>query len=199
MAPQRLIVGISGATGIVYGVRLLELLRDTPIETHLVVSRAGDMTRAYETDLSARALRDLADVVYGIQDVGAAISSGSFQTLGMVVAPCSVKTVAEIACGLGQSLLTRAADVTLKERRRLVLLVREAPLSLIHLRNMTAVTEAGGVIMPPVPAFYTKPRDLDDMVTHTVCRTLDLFGIDVGRLERWGEDITMRDAVKTQA
>lgn len=199
MAPQRLIVGISGATGIVYGVRLLELLRDTPIETHLVVSRAGDMTRAYETNLSARALRDLADVVYGIQDVGAAISSGSFQTLGMVVAPCSVKTVAEIACGLGQSLLTRAADVTLKERRRLVLLVREAPLSLIHLRNMTAVTEAGGVIMPPVPAFYTKPRDLDDMVTHTVCRTLDLFGIDVGRLERWGEDITMRDAVKTQA
>ncbi|MBM4200107.1 MAG: UbiX family flavin prenyltransferase [Gammaproteobacteria bacterium] len=192
--PQRLVVGITGATGIIFGVRLLELLRDTPIETHLIVSKAADRTRAHELALSARDLRALAGVDYAINDVGAALASGSFRTLGMIIAPCSVKTLAEIASGVSSSLLTRAADVTLKERRRLVLMVRETPLSAIHLRNMLTVTEAGAIVMPPVPALYTLPKSLDDMVTHTVCRALDLFDIDVGRLQRWGEDIDVRAA-----
>lgn len=187
--PKRLIVGITGATGILYGVRLLELLRGTDVETHLVVSRAGDMTRAHELNLSAQQMRELASVSYPINDVGAALSSGSFQTLGMVVAPCSVRTLAELASGVTTSLLTRAADVVLKERRRLVLLVRETPLHAIHLRNMLAVTEAGAIVMPPVPAFYTLPKSIDEMVTNTVCRVLDLFDIDTGKLPRWGEDI----------
>jgi 4-hydroxy-3-polyprenylbenzoate decarboxylase len=192
-APRRLIVGISGATGIVYGVRLLELLREAEgIETHLVVSRAGDLTRAHELDLSAKALRELADVSYPVTDIGAAIASGSFRTLGMIVAPCSVRTLAEIATGTTTSLLTRAADVALKERRRLVLMVRETPLHAIHLRNMLAATEAGAVIMPPVPAFYDRPRSLDAVVTATALRALDLFDIDLGRLRRWGEDIPTR-------
>lgn len=190
--PKRLVVGISGATGIVYGVRLLQMLQQTDIETHLVVSKAGDMTRAYETDISLKALRELADVAYNINDVGAAISSGSFRTMGMVIVPCSVKTVAEVANGLGQNLLSRAADVVLKERRRLVMVVRETPLSLIHLKNMVSVTEAGGIIMPPVPAFYTQPETLDDVVDHTVGRLLDLFDIDTQHMKRWGEDLTMR-------
>ncbi len=188
---KRLIVGITGATGIIYGVRLLELLRDTDFETHLVVSRAGDMTRAHELDLSAQQLRELASVYYPINDVGAALSSGSFQTLGMVIAPCSVRTLAELASGVTTSLLTRAADVVLKERRRLVLLVRETPLHAIHLRNMLAVTEAGAIVMPPVPAFYTLPKSIDELVTNTVCRVLDLFDIDVGKLQRWGEDLEL--------
>lgn len=192
MAPRRLILGISGATGIIYGMRMLQLLRETDIETHLVVSNAADMTRAYETEWSFQELRESADVVYNMKDVGAAISSGSFHTMGMIIAPCSVKTVAEVASGLGQSLLSRAADVVLKERRRLVMLVRETPLSLIHLRNMVTVTEAGGIIMPPVPAFYIKPQSLEDIVEHTVCRTLDLFGIELGRIQRWGEDLGTR-------
>lgn len=189
--PKRLIVGITGATGIIYGVRLLELLRDTDIETHLVVSRAGDMTRAHELDLSAQQLRELASVSYPINDVGAALSSGSFRTLGMVIAPCSVRTLAEVASGVTTSLLTRAADVVLKERRRLVLLVRETPLHAIHLRNMLAVTEAGAIVMPPVPAFYTLPKSVDELVTNTACRVLDLFDIDVGKLQRWGEDFAL--------
>jgi flavin prenyltransferase len=191
---RRLIVGITGATGIVYGVRLLELLRDTEVETHLVVSRAGDLTRAHELAISARELRELATVHYPIGDVGAALSSGSFQTLGMVIAPCSVRTLAELASGVTTSLLTRAADVVLKERRRLVLLVRETPLHAIHLRNMLRVTEAGAIVMPPVPAFYTLPQTIDEMVTTTVCRVLDLFEIDVGRQKRWGEDIDLTTA-----
>ncbi|MEK0084396.1 UbiX family flavin prenyltransferase [Benzoatithermus flavus] len=192
-APRRLIVGISGATGVVYGVRLLELLREAPdVETHLVVSRAADITRAHELDLSAKELRALADVSYPITDIGAAIASGSFRTLGMIVAPCSVRTLAEIATGATTNLLTRAADVVLKERRRLVLMVRETPLHAIHLKNMLAVTEAGAVVMPPVPAFYSRPRSLDEMVTSTVLRALDLFDIDLGRLRRWGEDIATR-------
>ncbi len=186
---KRLIIGITGATGIIYGVRLLELLRDTDIQTHLIVSRAGDMTRAQELDISAQQLRQLATVSYPINDVGAALSSGSFRTFGMVIAPCSVRTLAELANGVTTSLLTRAADVVLKERRRLVLLVRETPLHAIHLRNMLTVTEAGAIVMPPVPAFYTLPKSIDEMVTNTVCRVLDLFDIDVGRLQRWGEDI----------
>lgn len=189
--PKRLIVGITGATGIVYGVRLLELLRETGIESHLVVSRAGDLTRAHELDLTAKQLRALASVHYGINDVGAALSSGSFQTLGMIIAPCSVRTLAELASGVTTSLLTRAADVVLKERRRLLLLVRETPLHAIHLRNMLTVTEAGAIVMPPVPAFYTLPQSIDEMVTTTVCRALDLFGLDVGSQKRWGEDIDL--------
>jgi len=188
---KRLIVGISGATGIIYGVRLLQLLRQTDVESHLVVSRAGDMTRSHEVALDAQQLRELADVSYPIGDVGAAISSGSFRTLGMVVIPCSVRTLAEIATGVTSSLLTRAADVVLKERRRLVLMVREAPLNLIHLRNMVSVTEAGGIIFPPVPAFYTMPSSVDELVTATAARVLDLFDIEVDELQRWGEDIDM--------
>ena len=189
MASRRLIVGISGATGIVYGVRLLEWLRPTGVETHLVVSRAADLTRAQETALGARELRALADVSYEVDDLGAAISSGSFPTLGMVVIPCSVKSLAEIATGVTSTLLTRAADVVLKQRRRLVLVVRETPLHAGHLRNMLAATEAGAVVMPPVPAFYTLPKTVDDIVDDTVGRVLDLFDVAVGRVKRWGEDI----------
>lgn len=187
--PKRLIVGISGATGIVYGVRLLELLKEADVETHLVVSRAADLTRAHELGLSASALRNLASVSYGANDVGAALASGSFRTSGMVILPCSMRTLAEIATGVTSTLLTRAADVVLKERRRLVLLVRETPLHAIHLRNMLTVTECGAIVMPPVPAFYTQPQTIDDMVTDTVCRVLDLFDIDVQQTKRWGEDI----------
>jgi flavin prenyltransferase len=174
-----LVIGISGATGVVYGVRALELLREAGIPTHLVVSRAGGMTRAHESELSAQRLRDLADVYHPIGDLGASIASGSFRTLGMLVAPCTVNTLAEIANGISGNLLTRAADVTLKERRPLVLMVRETPLTAIHLRNMQHVTEAGGIIAPPVPAFYTAPSSLDDVVTQSVARALDLFGLDL--------------------
>lgn len=197
--PKRLIIGITGATGIVYGVRLLELLRDTEVETHLIVSRAGDLTRAHELSISAQQLRELATVHYPINDVGAALSSGSFQTLGMVIAPCSVRTLAELASGVTTSLLTRAADVVLKERRRLVLLVRETPLHAIHLRNMLTVTEAGAIVMPPLPAFYTLPQTIDEMVTTTVCRVLDLLDIEVGQQKRWGEDIDLTTTHRTES
>lgn len=190
--PRRLIVGISGASGIIYGVRLLELLRETEIETHLVISRAGEMTRAHETPVSAAELRALARHHYADADVGAAISSGSFRTLGMVIIPCSMRSLAEVASGVTTSLLTRAADVVLKERRRLVLVVRESPLNAIHLRNMLTVTEAGGIIAPPVPAFYTAPRSLDEMVTQTVARVLDLFELDCPAVQRWGEQHGLR-------
>lgn len=185
---QRLIVGISGATGIIYGVRLLELLRDAGVETHLVVSKSADVTRAYETDFDSKQLRDLASFSYSNSDIGAAIASGSFRTLGMIVAPCSIRTLSTIACGGADNLLTRAADVVLKERRRLVLLVRETPLHAGHLKSMLAVTEAGGIIAPPVPAFYTKPESIDDIVTHTIGRVLDLYDIEVPGMKRWGED-----------
>ena len=191
-APRRLIVGISGATGVVYGLRVLELLREAEIETHLVITRAGDVTRAHELPHGARELRALASVHHPITDIGAPIASGSFRTMGMIVAPCSVRTLAEIATGVTGNLLSRAADVVLKERRRLVLLFRETPLHLGHIRNMLAVTEAGGIVMPPVPAFYGRPTSIDAMVTATVCRALDLFGIETGRLERWGEDLPTR-------
>ena len=190
--PRRLIVGISGASGAVYGVRLLELLRGTDIETHLVVTRAADVTRGHELELSARELRALATVHHPVTDIGAAIASGSFRTMGMIVAPCSVRTLSEIATGATGNLLTRAADVVLKERRRLVLLFRETPLHLGHIRNMLAATEAGAIVMPPVPAFYGRPASLDAVVTATVCRALDLFDVDVGRLARWGEDLPTR-------
>ena len=183
---RRLIVGISGATGIVYGIRLLDALREAGIESHLVVTKAAEITRSYETDLSSRNLRDLADVSYPIGDVGAAIASGSFRTMGMIIAPCSIKTMSELANGITTNLLTRAGDVVLKERRRLVLLLRESPLTAIHIRNMLALTESGAIIAPPVPAFYARPRTLDDIVKHTIGRVLDLFDIDSG-FQRWGE------------
>lgn len=186
-APRRLIVGISGATGIAYGIQVLGFARAAGIETHLVITPAAQQTRDYETDLSANDLRELADVTYKPADIGAAIASGSFRTDGMIVAPCSVRTLSAIAHGLGDNALTRAADVTLKERRRLVLLVRETPLTLAHLRAMSAVTEMGGVVMPPVPAFYLRPQSVDDIVHHTVARALDLLGVDVPSTPRWGD------------
>ncbi|HVX45784.1 MAG TPA: UbiX family flavin prenyltransferase [Mycobacteriales bacterium] len=187
MSRARIVVGISGATGVAYGVRILEFARKLDVETHLVVTPAAQQTRAYETALSARDLAGLADVTYRPADVGAAIASGSFRTDGMVVAPCSVRTLAAIAHGLGDNALTRAADVTLKERRRLVLLVRETPLTLAHLRAMEAVTQMGGIVMPPVPAFYLRPRTIDDLVDHTAGRALDVLGLSVPDLPRWGE------------
>jgi 4-hydroxy-3-polyprenylbenzoate decarboxylase len=182
---RRIIVGISGATGIAFGVRLLEVLRQLDVETHLVVSAAAEMTRDYETELSSAELRALASHSHKISDVGSSIASGSFRTMGMIVAPCSVRTVADIAYGTTSNLLTRAADVVLKERRRLVLLVRESPLSLVHLRAMVAATEAGAVIVPPVPAFYTRPKSVADIVDHIVGRALDLFDLDAGLVSRW--------------
>jgi len=184
---SRLIVGISGASGVVYGARLLELLRPLPVETHLVMSRAAEVTLALETDLKPAALRSLADIVHGIGDLAAPISSGSFKTLGMVVAPCSIRTMAEIASGVTTTLLSRAADVVLKERRRLVLMVRETPLHTGHLRTMAALSEMGAVIAPPVPAFYAKPLTIVEMIDHSLGRVLDLFDLDSGTVKRWGE------------
>lgn len=181
----RLVVGISGASGAVYGVRALDLLRDAGVDTHLVVTRSAHLTLTQELGLRPADLADRATVVHAIGDVGATIASGSFRTLGMLIAPCSIRTLSEIATGVTSSLLTRAADVVLKERRRLVLMVRETPLHLGHLRSMTAVTEMGAIVMPPVPAFYARPDGLEAMVTHTVGRALDLFGIDGGAVVRW--------------
>lgn len=186
---RRMIVGISGATGVVYSVELLRVLKQLGIETHLVVSTAGEQTRAHETSLTAKDLRSMADVVYSIKDVGAAIASGSFRTMGMIVAPCSIRTLSEIATGVTSTLLTRAADVCLKERRRLVLLVRETPLHRGHLKSMLAVTDAGGIIMPPVPAFYLRPKTIEELVQHTVARALDLFELDDGSSPRWGDEL----------
>lgn len=191
-APDRLIVGVSGASGVVYGARLLERLQATPVETHLVMTKSAEITLAYETDRKVKDVKALADRVYGPEDIAAAISSGSFKTRGMIVAPCSIRSLSEIAYGQTTHLLTRAADVVLKERRRLVLLLRETPLHLGHIRAMAAATEAGAVVMPPVPAFYAKPRSIEEMVDHTIGRALDLFDIDVGAVRRWGEDVGRR-------
>ena len=185
---SRLIIGISGASGVRYGVRMLETLRELPVESHLVLSKAAELTLAYETDLKVAEVTALADVTYPVGDLGAAISSGSFQTLGMVVAPCSVRSMSEIASGVTANLLTRAADVVLKERRRLVLMLRETPLHTGHLRSMLALSEMGAVIAPPVPGFYANPQSIDEMVDHSVGRVLDLFGLDSGKVKRWGED-----------
>lgn len=182
---QRLIIGISGASGAIYGVRMLEALRDTPIETHLVLSQMAQVTLATETPYGLKQVHALADVVHQQKDLGASISSGSFKTMGMVVAPCSMRSLAEIATSLTTSLLTRSADVVLKERRKLVLMVRETPLTLVHLRNMATVTEMGGIIAPPVPAFYQKPETLDDLVNHSVGRVLDMFDIEHELVKRW--------------
>jgi 4-hydroxy-3-polyprenylbenzoate decarboxylase len=183
--PRRLTIGISGASGIVYGIRILELLRDTDVETHLVMSRSAEMTLAYETDLKIKEVRALAKVLHPNTDIGASISSGSFQTMGMVVAPCSIKTMSEIATGVTSSLLSLAADVVLKERRRLVLAVRETPLHGGHLRTMTQLADMGAIIAPIVPAFYNRPKTLDDIINHTVGRLLDLFGLDMAVVKRW--------------
>ncbi|MEH2483398.1 4-hydroxy-3-polyprenylbenzoate decarboxylase [Nitrobacteraceae bacterium AZCC 2146] len=189
MAVQRLIVGITGASGAVYGQTALKALRLAGVETHLVISRSGQITIAHELKIKVSDLSALADVTYRVDDIGAAISSGSFPTVGMLVAPCSIRTLAEIACGVTSSLLTRAADVVLKERRRLVLMVRETPFHLGHLRSMTQVTEMGAIVMPPVPAFYTCPTTIEDIVNHSVGRALDLFGLKNDLVPRWGETI----------
>ena len=181
------VVGMSGASGVIYGIRLLEILRDLDIPRHLVMSRSAEVTLAHETRFKVAEVRALATKCYAQTDIGAAISSGSFRTRGMVVAPCSMRSMAEIASGVTSGLLTRAADVVLKERRRLVLMVRETPLHTGHLRSMTALSEMGAIIAPPVPAFYAKPDSIAAMVDHTIGRVLDLFDIDSGRAHRWGE------------
>ena len=183
-----LIVGISGASGAIYGVRLLEALRKAKVPSHLVVSKSAALTLKEECDLTVNQVRDMADVNYSNGDIGAAVSSGSFKTLGMVIVPCSIRTVSDIAYGTTDTLLSRAADVVLKERRRLVLVVRETPLHLGHLRALTAATENGAIIMPPVPAFYHRPKTIDDIVNQTVGRCLDLFDIDSGLVKRWNPD-----------
>ena len=191
----RLLVGISGASGVIYGVRLLQLLRNAGVQTHLVMSKTAEITFAYETDLKIAEVRALAGADHAINNMAAPISSGSFRTMGMVVAPCSIRSMSEIASGCTTTLLTRAADVTLKERRRLVLMVRETPLHSGHLRSMAALSEMGAIIAPPVPAFYARPTTLEDMVDHTVGRILDLFDIDVGVVQRWGERSDQRQRV----
>jgi 4-hydroxy-3-polyprenylbenzoate decarboxylase len=183
--PRRLVVGISGASGVTYGVRALDALRELGVESHLVVTRAALLTLSQETDLSADDLLARADVVHRLNDVGASIASGSFRTMGMIVAPCSVRTMGEIATGVTSTLLTRAADVALKERRPLVLMVRETPLHLGHLRTMTALAEMGAVIAPPLPAFYAKPASIAEMVDQSVGRALDVFGLDWSAVKRW--------------
>jgi len=198
---KRLLIGITGASGSVYGVRLLQILRGLDIETHLILSRAGAMTLALETDASRAEVEALASVVYSNSDIGAACASGSFGTLGMIVAPCSVKTLAEIATGVTSTLISRAADVTLKERRRLVLMLRETPLHLGHIRAMAQATEAGAIIYPPAPAFYARPTSLEAMIDHTLGRVLSLFDIDVGLAPEWPgtrEAAGLRKALESQ-
>jgi 4-hydroxy-3-polyprenylbenzoate decarboxylase len=180
-----LIVGITGASGAIYGVRLLRLLQPTAIETHLVLSRSAKVALAQELDLKVSEVAALADVVHQADNIGASISSGSFKTLGMVIAPCSIRSLSEIATGVTSSLVTRAADVVLKERRRLVLMVRETPLHLGHLRSMAAATEIGAIVYPPVPAFYARPQSLEQMVDHSLGRVLDLFDIPTEAVHRW--------------
>jgi 4-hydroxy-3-polyprenylbenzoate decarboxylase len=184
-SPKRLIVGISGASGIIYGVRILQILSGTDIETHLVMSESARLTLSSEMDLTVKDVEALATEVHHIKNIGATISSGSFKTMGMVVAPCSIRSLSEIAWGGTTSLLSRAADVVLKERRRLVLMVRETPLHAGHLKTMSQACENGAIIMPPVPAFYAKPNTLDEMVNHTVGRCLDLFDIETNLTKRW--------------
>ena len=186
---RRMVVGISGASGFIYGVRLLELLRGLDVETHLIISRAALLTMTHETHYKLADVSALAATTHRCDDLAAGIASGSFRTMGMIVAPCSMKTLAEIANGMSLGLISRAADVTLKERRPLVLLARETPLTLAHLRNMTAVTEMGAIVAPPVPAFYTRPQSLEQVIDHTLGRVLDLFGLETGTVTRWREAV----------
>lgn len=183
---RRLVVGISGASGVAYGIRLLQVLRQLEVESHLVMSKSAQVTLAHESSYSVADVKALANVSYANTDIGAAISSGSFPALGMVVAPCSIRTLAEVATGVTSSLLSRAADVTLKERRRLVLMVRETPFHLGHIRSMASATEAGAIIYPPVPAFYANPQSIDEMIDHSIGRVLDLFGLETSLVRRWG-------------
>jgi 4-hydroxy-3-polyprenylbenzoate decarboxylase len=185
MSIRRIIIGITGASGMIYGIRLLELLKATSIETHLIVSKSAQLTRKYETELSLSELKALAEVYHSWNDVGASIASGSFQTLGMIIAPCSMKTMAEIAHGTSDNLIGRAADVVLKERRKLIIMPRESPLHLGHLQNMVTLTQQGAIICPAMPAFYNKPKTIDDLVNYSVGRILDFFEIDVGVVDRW--------------
>jgi len=182
--PRRLVVGISGASGVIYGVRMLEMLRRENIETHLVMSKSAEMTLAYETDFKPKDVKALASVAHPVGDIGASISSGSFRTMGMVIVPCSIRTMSEIATGVTSSLVSRAADVVLKEKRRLVLAVRETPLHGGHLRTMVTLSDMGAVLAPIVPAFYSKPKTVDDIINHTVGRLLDFFGVETG-VRRW--------------
>ncbi|MEM6538743.1 MAG: UbiX family flavin prenyltransferase [Pseudomonadota bacterium] len=187
--PRRIIVGITGASGVVYGRKALEILEAENVERHLVISKAAEMTIKYELGYSASELESLATTRYAIGDVGAPISSGSFETVGMLIAPCSIKTMSEIATGVTTNLISRAADVILKERRPLVLMVRETPFHLGHLRTMTALTEMGAIIAPPLPAFYAEPQTLDDVVQQSVYRSLDLLGLSPAGTKRWGVDL----------
>ena len=183
---KRLVVAITGASGAMYGIRLLQWLRESAqVETHLMISDAGVLSMHYELDMKRKDVEALADVVHSVRDVGACVASGSFQSEGMIVAPCSMKTLGSVAHGLSDNLISRAADVMLKERRRLVLMVRETPFNLAHLRNMTAVTEMGGIIYPPLPALYQKPQSIEEMVDHTAGRVLDLFGIEQTLAPQW--------------
>jgi len=183
---KRLVVAITGASGAMYGIRLLQWLRESAqVETHLMISDAGVLSMHYELDMKRKDVEALADVVHSVRDVGACVASGSFQSEGMIVAPCSMKTLGSVAHGLSDNLISRAADVMLKERRRLVLMVRETPFNLAHLRNMTSVTEMGGIIYPPLPALYQKPQSIEDMVDHTTGRVLDLFGIQQTLAPQW--------------
>ena len=199
--PHRLVIAITGASGAIYGVRMLQILRSIPDwESHLILSGSGVLTATQELGMSRREIEELADVVHSVKDIGATLSSGSFRHDGMVVAPCSMKTLAGIANGLSDNLISRAADVALKERRRVVLMTRECPLNLAHLRNMVAATEMGAIISPPVPAFYARPNTLDEMVTHTVGRVLDLFDIPhEGLLQRWAGMEPMHRNTQTEA
>lgn len=193
-ARPRLVVGIAGASGVAYGLRALAACAELGVESHLVMSRAAALTLAQETELTPADVQAMAHVTYRASDVGAAIASGSFPTLGMLIAPCSVRTMSEIATGVTSSLMTRAADVTLKERRPLVLMVRETPLHLGHLRTMVKLAEMGAVIAPPLPAFYAKPLSLEEMVDQSVGRSLDLFGLSWSKVKRWGQDVAMPPA-----
>ncbi|EXI61991.1 hypothetical protein MHD_00940 [Mannheimia granulomatis] len=188
MTKQRIIVGISGASGFQYGYKALELLKPfANIETHLVITKGAEMTRSLETSYTREEILALADEVHSIQNIGASIASGSFKTAGMIIAPCSMRTLSSIAHGFSDNLLTRAADVVLKERRKLVLMIREAPLNLAHIENMRKVTEMGGIVFPPIPAFYQKPTSLDEMVTHSVAHALSLLDIEIPNIPHWGE------------
>lgn len=189
MTKRRIVLGISGASGFQYGYKALQLLQDIEnVETHLIVSKGAEMARALETPYTKEEVCKMADIVHPIGNLAASISSGSFKTVGMLVAPCSMRTLAAVAHGYSDNLLTRAADVVLKERRRLVLMVRETPLNLAHLDNMRRVTEMGGIIFPPVPALYLQPQSVDDILTHSVSRALDLLGVDIPHQPHWGDD-----------
>jgi 4-hydroxy-3-polyprenylbenzoate decarboxylase len=183
--PRRLVIGISGASGTIYGIRMLEMLRKTDIETHLVMSKSAEMTLVYETDYKPKDVRAMASVNHPAADIGASISSGSFATMGMIVVPCSIRTMSEIATGVTSTLMSRAADVVLKEKRRLVLAVRETPLHSGHLRTLASLSDIGAIVAPIVPAFYNKPKTVDDIINHTVGRLLDLFGIETKLVKRW--------------